>query len=261
MKRIPPKPEVVANPTENKPLSFLQRVAYTIIDFGTCLMLFFGLYQLAIHTPIASNMNKALAEMTEIQIETGVSTGYFVKTYLEDGQTTNYTKYSDEGGIYYYNPQAELQKDYLNALNANKTYTDLRFNYQVNVYAIGFVSLFIAEAVFLLVVPLVNKRRATLGILFAGGMMLSRKYISKARWYQVLGRFAFIYLIETAILYFFAGEVFLLIVPVVTLIITLTNKERRSLHDLVTGVKIIDKNSFVPLVDHDVVDTTEDKVE
>lgn len=261
MKRIQPKPEVVENPTENKPLTFLQRVAYTIIDFGTMLMVFFGLYQLAMHTPISSNLQKANAEMIQIQIETGTSTGYFVKTYLEDGEKTNYAVYSDDGGKYYYLPNNDFKKDYLNSLNNNQDYKDLRFNYTVNSYVIGLGSLAISEVIFLLIIPLTNKRRATLGILFAGGQVMSKKYVSRAKWYQILGRFGFIYIIETALLYFAAGEVILLIVPFITLIISFTNKERRTIHDLVTGIKIVDKNSFVPLVDHDVVDETADKVE
>lgn len=261
MKRITPKPEAPSNPDENKPLSFMQRVAYTIIDFGTCALLFFGLYQLALHTPISNNLHKANNEMIEIQIEIGENTGYFVKTYLGEGETTNYQTYSDDDGTYYYTPQKDLEKTYLTALKENKTYQDLKLNYTVNSFAIALGSLFISEINFLFIVPMINKRRATLGILFANGMMISKKYVSKARWYQLLGRFAWIFIIDTSLLYFAAGEVILFIIPVVTLIVSFTNKDRRTVHDLITGVKVIDKATFVPLVDHDVVDELEDKVE
>ena len=261
MKRITPKPEVIENPNENKPLPFMKRFAYTIIDFGTTALLFFGLYQLALHTPISSNLNKALAEMTEIQIETGENTGFFIKTYLEEGQTTNATTYKDDGGVYFYATKDEFKQDYLNALNSNQTYKDLKFNYTVNSFAISASSLAIAEINFFLIVPLTNKRRATLGLLFANGQMISKKYVSKARWYQILGRTAFILIIDSLPLLFFVGEGILMVVPVVTLLVTFTNKERRTLHDLVTGIKIIDKTTYVPLVDHEVTDNIADKVE
>ena len=245
---------------ENAPLSFFQRLAYTIIDFGLIAMTFFGLYQLALITPISSNLHKAEAEMVEIQIEIGTSTGYFVKTYLEPGQTTNYKKYEDEGGVYYYLPDDNFKKVYLETLNDDVTYGDLKFNYTVNSFAIALSTLFIAESFFLFGVPLMNKRRGTLGIIFAGGQAISKKYVSRARWYQMLGRFGIIYVISAG-LYFAAGETLLLIIPVITLIISSINKDRRSLHDLITGVKIIDRMTFVPLVDHDAVDAEPEKVE
>lgn len=261
MKRITPKPEVIENPNENKPLPFMLRFAYTIIDFGTIALLFFGLYQLALHTPISSNLHKASDEMIEIQKETGESTGFFVKTYLEEGQTTNAQTYKDDGGTYYYVTQDEFKQDYLNSLNNNQTYKDLKFNYTVNSFSISAGALTISELNFLLIVPLINKRRATLGLLFANGQMISKKYVSKARWYQVLGRFAFVLIIDSLPLLFFVGEGILMVVPVVTLLVSFTNKERRTVHDLVTGIKIIDKASYVPLVDHDITDSIADKVE
>ena len=261
MKRIKPAPEVVTNPDENKPLPFMLRVAYTIIDFGTTALLFFGLYQLALHTPISNNLHKANNEMIEIQIQTGESTGYFVKTYLGEGEKTNYATYSDDGGTYYYYPQKDLENDYLTALKNNQEYKDLKFNYTVNSFSIALGSLFISEINFLFIVPLTNKRRATLGLLFANGQMISKKYVSPARWYQILGRVGWIFVIDTALLYFAAGETLLLVIPLATLLVSFTNKERRTVHDLITGIKIIDKASYVPLVDHDVVDLQEDKVE
>lgn len=243
--------EVVTEKKENAPLSFMQRLAYTIIDFGCMLMVFFGLYQLCIHTPISTNLHNAESEMIEIQIETGTSTGFFVKTYLEEGQTTNSTKYEDEGGVYYYATDDNYKKAYQDSLNANTTYGDLKFNYTVNSFAISLGCLLVSETIFLLVVPLTNKRRATLGILFAGGTMMSKKIVNYARWYQVLGRLGFVFIIDTCILYFIGSDTLLLLIPILTLIFTLLNKERRTLHDMVVGVKIIDKTTFVPLVDHD----------
>lgn len=245
--------EEVIEKKENAPLSFMQRLAYTIIDFGTMLMVFFGLYQLCIHTPISSNLHKAENEMVEIQIEIGTSTGYFVKTYLNEGEDTNYKKYQDEGGIYYYNPDSTKEQTYLDSLNNNQTYKDLKFNYTVNTFAISLSCLLVSETIFLFVVPLTNKRRATLGILLAGGQVISKRLVNRAKWWQLLARLGFIFILDTCILYFIGNETLLLLIPLLTLIVSFTNKERRTLHDMATGVKIIDKSTFVPLVNHDEV--------
>ena len=243
----------VTEKKENAPLSFMQRLAYTIIDFGLMLLTAFGLYQLCLHTPISTNLHNAQHDMNEIQIQVGESTGFFVKTYLEEGQDTNYTKYEDEGGIYYYTPSPDKEKEkaYYAELNANDDYKDLKFNYTVNVFAITLSCILVSETIFMFVIPLTNKRRATLGILLAGGQVISKRQVNRAHWYQMLGRLGFVFILYTCVLYFIGSETLLLIIPLVTLLLTFTNKERRSLHDIVTGVKIIDKSTFVPLVDHD----------
>ena len=131
----------------------------------------------------------------------------------------------------------------------NALYSDLSLAYNVNTFAIVLGILFISEAIFLLVIPLVNKRRATLGILFAGGRVISKKYVDKARWYQILGKFAFIFLFDTALFYFALGEVILILMPFIIMLTRLFNKDRRSLQDLIVGIKVIDNKTFVPLVD------------
>ena len=244
---------VVVEKKENAPLSFMQRLAYTIIDFGLMLLTAFGLYQLCLHTPISNNLHSAHNEMMEIQIQVGESTGYFVKTYLEEGQDTKYTKYKDEGGVYYYSPSDDKDKKtaFYAELDGNETYKDLKFNYTVNVFAITLSCIFVSETIFMFVVPLTNKRRATLGILLAGGQVISKKTVNRAHWYQMLGRLGFVFILYSCTLYFIGSETLLLIIPLATLLLTFTNKERRSLHDLATGVKIIDKTTFVPLVNRD----------
>lgn len=237
--------------SNNKKLSFMQRIAYTIIDFGTIFLLFFGLYQICLNTPISNNLHNAQSDMNEIQIEKGTETGFFVKTYLEEGQTTNAVVYEDEGGKYFYNLDNEFKDAYLTALNSDEKYSNLKFAYTVNSFTIFLSCLAISEVVFLIAIPLVNKRRATLGILFAGGRCISKKYIDKARWYHVLFKFVFIFFIDSALPFFAFGEVALLFLPFLTLLSTLTNKDRRTFHDLISGIMVIDNKTYVPLVDRE----------
>ena len=249
--------ETNTNSENNKKLSFMQRLAYTIIDFGTIFLLFFGLYQLALHTPVSNNLHNAETEMYEIQIEKGTATGFYVKTYLEEGQSTNAVIYEDEGGKYYYNLNDEFRADYQQALKNDEKYSNLKFAYTVNSFAIFLPCLAISELIFIIVVPLTNKRRATLGILSAGGRSISKKYVDKARWYHLMFKFVFIFFIDSALPYFIFGEVALLFIPFLTLLSMLTNKERRTIHDIVSGIMVIDNKTYVPLVDRESDDENE----
>ena len=74
--------------------------------------------------------------------------------------------------------------------------------------------------------------------------LISDKYWGAPKWYQYLGRMAFIWLIESCIPYIWLVELTAIIVPIVLLIVSLTNKKRKSLHDWVSGVMIADKTSL-----------------
>lgn len=245
---------------DNAPLKFIQFFAATIIDFGLAFLLYFLLFFLVQKTPLANNYHNAQNDMIDIQIETGVNTGFFEKTYLAQDETVDATLYTDDGGTYYYKLNNDFKNDYLDSLNANETYSSLKLAYTVNTFVLVLGSLFVSETVFFLVIPLLNKRRASIGFLFAGGRMISKKYVDKARWYQVLGRFAFIFLIDSALFYFAIGEAGLLFVPFITLLFRLFSKNRRALHDFASGIMIIDYKTFVPLVDHEKYDKEEKEV-
>ena len=106
--------------------------------------------------------------------------------------------------------------------------------------------------IFLLMVPLLNKRRATLGKLFAGTQLINSKYYVPAKWYQVLGRFFFQFIVEGALPYLFLSGFTIilpiLLIPGVLFIITLIDRKNgRTLHDFVSVTKVIDKRTYIPL--------------
>ena len=53
------------------------------------------------------------------------------------------------------------------------------------------------------------------------------------------------FIIESCIPYFFLAEYTLLVVPAILIVILLINKDNRTLHDLVSGIKVIDSRTFV----------------
>lgn len=238
---------------ENSKMSFMQRLAYTIIDFGVIFMLYFGFLSMCMNTKISSNYHKSYEEIVEIRNETGEETGYYIRHYLEDGEKTNYEIYVDKetGKKYYYTLDAEKKDAYTAKIKANDRFDQLTFTYKLNYFVIVITSAACAETICLLIIPLVNKRRATLGVLFASGIVISKKYVDKARWYNILFRYLFILIINTIFLYFVLGDIILFLMPFITMLSQLTNKDRRAIHDLCSGVMIVDKRTYVPLVDHE----------
>ena len=105
--------------------------------------------------------------------------------------------------------------------------------------------------IFLLGIPLLLKRRQTLGKLAAGTMVINSHYQVEAKWYQMVGRFFFILIVESLIPCFFLSSVVWtpIVVSIVLFLVTLTNKDRRTLHDFVCRTKVIDKRTFVKLAD------------
>ena len=109
---------------------------------------------------------------------------------------------------------------------------------------------FISMGLFTIMVPLLNKRRASLGKLAAGTMLINSKYQVPAKWYQIVGRFLFSFFIEFALPYLFCSgiSIFLMfIVPTLLFIISLISKQGRTLHDFISRTKVIDFKTFVPL--------------
>ncbi len=95
------------------------------------------------------------------------------------------------------------------------------------------------------IIPVIKNNGQTLGMMVCQEKMINPKYVGQARWYQHLGRFAFMFIVESCIPYFFLAEFTLLVVPLILIIILLFNKDNRTLHDFVSQVKVIDKRTFV----------------
>ncbi len=248
---------------------FMMRIAGGLIDLCMVVLVIFGLYYLFSISPMGNGLRFHSKEMRRIQDE------YKVTELIDgSGETFGHKVYSDEEGYSVYTDKdypvytekvdettvkyyvvvdneviSEAVKNaYKKALNEDEIYRAYNFEYKFMEYGITCLAGFISSSIFLLTIPLVNKRRATLGKLFAGTMLVHNKVYVPAKWYQVLGRFAWILIIEMALPYMFLSGYTILIMPVVIIAWSLINRKTgRTLHDIISVTKVIDKRTFVPL--------------
>ncbi|MBR0439347.1 MAG: RDD family protein [Bacilli bacterium] len=262
-----PKEEPTQEVVYNKKASIMNRIAGGLIDLGLLFMSIFGLSRLFLATPMTAPLrtyeNKIntiiddykLTPLVEGSVET-----YSYKMYETDEQYSKNAKgkiiyYEEDINLHYVvvdntNISKEVSNATSKALNADKNYKNLKFDYDLISYGYMMIAGFIAESVFLLVVPLVNKRRATIGKLAANTALVDSKYYVPARWYQVVGRFAWQFLIESALVYLFISSMILhlLIVPAVLFIITLFDRKKgRTLHDFISRTMVIEYKSMKSL--------------
>ncbi len=130
------------------------------------------------------------------------------------------------------------------ALNANDEYRDERFSANLHGYLLKALAGFIAEAVLLLLIPLITKNRVTPGKLLTGIMLFNERKMERARWYQIVYRFLFIFILDSLGLYLFTGILTFLLVPVLRLTEMLLNKKNKTLCDFVTGAMVIETISY-----------------
>lgn len=263
------EPEVIKKEVNrdeyNKKPFWTARIAGGLIDLCLLFLSVLGLNQLFLMTPIGAKLQYYTNEMVLIQDE------YKLKTLVEGSDETyghkvyeNEDAYPTYKGYLVHDPDeteycyivvnnstisTEVSNAYNKAIKADKTYNNYMFDYRLITYGVTMLSGFIAEAVFLLTIPLVNKRRATIGKFAAGTQVVDSKYQTPARWFQIVGRFAWQFIIESALIYLFLNSMILmvLITPVALFLITLLNKKGKTLHDFISRTMVIDKKTFLPI--------------
>ena len=250
----------------NSKPAFIMRIAGGLIDAFCMILVVFGLYYLFTLSSMGNGLRKYSREMLLIQdnykvseLIEGSGETYGHKVHENEEGYASYTSYTvhdaDETGYKYVvidneNISKEVADAYKAAVKNDKYYSDCSFNYRLVEYGITMLAGFISTSIFLLVIPLTNKRRATLGKLFAGTMLIDSKYIVPAKWYQIVGRYSFQFLIEGALPYLFISFYTVLAIPALLVLIMLfSRKEGRTLHDYVSRTKVIDRRTFVPLSD------------
>lgn len=241
---------------ENIKPHFMQRLGGGLIDICIIFFFFWLCYFGCMNTPIANTYNQYKHQIVEIQDMTKLETGYGEKVLINESNVDeyqNYQTYVDEVEQTYIvknipDATQEIYDEYIQSLQDNSVYKNLTFDKDLIHYGISVLCGTVSLSIFLLAVPLLNKRRATIGQLFTEQQLISTRYQSRARWYQVVFRFLFILIIEGCLPFLFFSLNAFYIMPIVFLLIASLTKSGRTLHDLVTGTKVIDKKSFVPLV-------------
>jgi len=249
---IPEQKEIKEN---SKPNS-IRRLAGGIIDICIIFLLYWGLYTLFMKTPMANHFNYLNEECQKIQDNIALETGFGEKITLDDENEEKYSSmihYSDENGEYVVVTKEGYTKeeynDYKVKLSEDTSYKNMSFDMQLINYGINCLSGTISLGVTILLIPLLNKKRGSIGDLASGQIVFSKKYQSYAKWYSIVIRYFFILLIDGALPFLFIEAWTFIAVPILIFIISLLSESGRSLHDLVSGIQKIDAMSFKPLVD------------
>ena len=129
-------------------------------------------------------------------------------------------------------------------LNNDAYYRDERFAANLHSYLLKVLAGLVAEAAVLLVIPLISDKRCTPGKLMTGVMPFSERRQTKASRLAILGRFIFIFMIDSVFFYLYTGIFTFLLIPVIRLIEMLFNKKNKTVCDALSGIMIIEKLSY-----------------
>ncbi len=251
----------------NSKPSLFKRLLAGLIDMVIMFFFHYALYSLVLLTPISQSIRDYRNSALNIQEVIKVQSGYGVeevvdKSTYSGSKIVHYNKDTD----YYYvvndkdfgedkAAKQEAFSNYTKMLNADETYQGYLFSYHLHNYLVTvFVCGSITELLFMFVIPTIKNTGQTIGMLICSIKMFNPKYSGKAKWYQYLGRVGFMFFVESALPYFFIAEYILFIIPIILIVVMLLNKNNRTLHDLVSGVMVIEKKTFVDNESSEVID-------
>ena len=256
----------------NSPAFWTMRVAAYLIDICLIFLATLGLKTLFDYTPISNgykdNYYVVCYVADHLKLDDTLVPGqtYALQVYEDNpiyaGEAyKNYTVYTEKETSKKYKIididkidatstiSPELKKAYATKLAADERYKAAVFNCRLIDYGIVMLAAGISGTLFVFIVPLLNKRRATIGKLFGGIHVINYRYQVTAKPYQILGRTLFIMLFEVAVPQLFLSNAIytMLTVSGVLALSLFTNKDRRSLNDLISRTYSIDKRTYVPL--------------
>ncbi|MBO4218569.1 MAG: RDD family protein [Erysipelotrichaceae bacterium] len=191
----------------------LKRIAADGFDITTVFIVFMALTYLLVNTPLANTYNEHYARYKAIEQQ-------ITEQYHGDSQAISA------------------------ALSADEEYLDEVLAANLHGYVLKAYAALAAEALFLLIIPLANRRRSTLGRMMTGTMLFDERRQAKAAWHQALSRFLFAYLFDSLALYLLTGLLTFLLVVVLRLIQMLLNRKYKTIVDYMTGTMIIEQASY-----------------
>ena len=130
------------------------------------------------------------------------------------------------------------------ALRDNKEYQDEKFAVNIHGYLLMLIAGFIAEAAVLLVFPLIAPYRATPGKMMTKIVPFSPKKQTMIARPVLIARFAFVFILDSAFIYLYAGRFTFLIVPVIRLTELLLSKKNKTICDFLTGTMMVEQMSY-----------------
>ena len=252
---------------DNEKPHIINRIVSGIIDACLIFMLFFGCYILFLNTSIGESYHRYEDEMTVIYDSTLYQTGMGYKEYeFEDNENyKNYRVYTDENKQEYVivgisapsenAPQSEWdvynQKylDFDKKIKNDASYSTAQTNKLLVEFGLVSLSAFISETVFLLGVPLIDKKRRTIGKIATKTQLYSIKHNGTPKWHQILGSYIFKLLVESIIPFVFLKHTTAFALMFIEFVFAICNKDNRTFHELVSRTRVVTSESFTPLIE------------
>lgn len=245
----------------NSKPSFMQRLAGGIIDLCFIFLAYWGMYYICMSIPISNTYYFYVERIVRLENDYMYVSGYGEKVTITSENADEYTgylqyPYEDGSNTFYViavkeNATSEEKVSYENILSTSTKYSNLNFDRQLINYGLNVLSGTVSLSFFLLLIPLCNKRRATIGEHFSEQQLISTRFQGRARWYHVLLRFLFILIVDGCLPFLFLELTTFLIMPILFLILASATKKGRTLHCLCSGTQVIDRRSFTPMVTDD----------
>lgn len=247
----------------SKPTIF-SRLLSGLVDMIIMFFFHYALYSLVLLTPISNNLHNYWNQMLLVKEDIKVQAQYSKEEVVDESyKGENLLHYNEEESYYYIVSDIDFGEDteaknkaiasFNEIIKKDDTYNGLSTSYHLHNFIVtALLCGGVTEFIFIFIIPVIKNNGQTLGMMVCLEKMINPKYAGKAKWYQYLGRWAFMFIIESCIPYFFLAEFTILVVPAVLIVIMLLNKDNRTLHDFVSQVKVIDKRTFV--------DTTEQSI-
>ena len=238
----------------NQKPRFISFMIAGLIDIFLIFLASFGIYQIELNTPISSQLNTTNALMAEIERDYWLEYDVAVKSYeFDESERSTKVVYSDDQGEYILVRKEDATQDRINeainAVKANQDYQSLQFNYKLVNYGLKMIAAGSSEFLLVFLVPLLSRKRYTIGRLAGGVVLIRRKRQDKASVWNLLARFFWVLLIDTALPALVISEIIIfLIVAAGRLIVRGIDREHnRCILDLITGAICVSKETYRPI--------------
>lgn len=243
----------------------INRIISGLIDACIVFLTFTILYGIFLNTPISNTSLAYRDEMIVIQDSYLYSTGMGYKEYdfkdnedyasyriYKDDQDKEYvivgiSAPSDDASQSEWNIYNEKFVEYNTKLNNDASYASAKGLYTASNFALISLDALIVEGIFFLAIPLIDKKRRTIGKMIAKTQLFSTKHQGRVRWHQVVGSFAWKLIVESLIPFVFLNQATVFATSFINLIFAMSNRDNKTFHDLVSRTKVITVESYKPM--------------
>ncbi len=252
---------------ENEKAHILNRIVSGIIDACLIFMIFFASYLLFLNTSLGESYHRYEDEMIVIYDSTLYQTGMGYKEYdfKGDKKFENYRVYLDDEGKEYViagisTPSENAPQEEWDIYNAkyiefNKkidndaSYSTAQTNKLLVEFGIVSLSALISETICLLIIPLIDSKRRTIGKIATKTQLYSLKHKGKPKWHQILGSYLFKLIVESIIPFVFLKHTTAFALMFIEFVFAICNTDNRTFHELVSRTRTVTSESFAQLID------------